>query len=283
MRSSEAPASAKGAPDVGLEAIDAPDLLSAGDRVTQPGAGDRATQPPPLETPRRHSKPAPLKERTTAPLVAATRATAPPPLRVSQSGRVPERAPEPESRPEDPSVVADALEQNIAWLPEEQRPELFTHLMRGEYELVLAMLRKVRAQYPRVVSIPKAIEVVERALTSRLLGEIGRLSDEIVIQPKAGKALDDSPRSTILRLGRMSSTLGELLEGCPVPKLAALRILRDLAEEGSLLVREPVRRATGLRLGVQPGAKAEPPPEATAAMPLEDEPATRPVRPRPRR
>ena len=74
-----------------------------------------------------------------------------------------------------------------------------------------------------------------------------------------------------------------LLEGCPIPKLAALRILRDLAEEGSLLVREPVRRATGLRLGVQPGARAEPPPETAAAMTLEDDPPTKPVRPRPRR
>ena len=148
--------------------------------------------------------------------------------------------------------MADALEQNLAWLPEDRRSELFTHLMRGEYELVLEMLRNGRREYPRVVSIPRAIEVVERAVAAKLLREIGRLSDEIVVGAGAGNELDDSPRSTILRLGRMCATLGELLDRCPQPRLPTLRILRDLTDEGSLVVREPARRATGLRLGDAP-------------------------------
>lgn len=207
----------------------------------RPSANDRPTEPPlAAETSERPTAPPP-------PGFELTRSTLPPPLPEVAPARVHERGDrkllsDSDGKPcefavaQDPFTVAAALDEHLAWLPEDQRPEVFEALLCGEYDRVLTMFRRARVQYPRVVTIAKAIETVEGALASQLLARIGSRSDEVVVHTSAAR-LDDSSRSTILRLARMCATLGEILDRNPLPRVEALRILVGLCADGTLTLR----------------------------------------------
>lgn len=158
--------------------------------------------------------------------------------------------PAPGPLPDSPDVVEAALEPHLAWLSENQRPRFYELLLCGEYGELLRMMRAERERQPRLVSIAKAMSIVEQAECSRLLHELGATSSEVIVvdPPHTG---DDSPRSTLLRLARTTATLAELLASSPLSKLRTLQILHDLRDEGALVLRIPARdrQVTGFGRG----------------------------------
>lgn len=159
--------------------------------------------------------------------------------------------PAPGPQPDSPDVVEAALEPHLGWLSEQQRSRFYELLLRGEYGELLRMMRAERERQPRVVSIAKAMSIVEQAECSRLLHELGATSSEVIVvdPPHTG---DDSPRSTLLRLARTTATLAELLASSPLSKLRTLQILHDLRDEGALVLRIPARdrQVTGFGRGM---------------------------------
>lgn len=159
--------------------------------------------------------------------------------------------PAPGPPPDSPDVVEAALDPHLGWLSESQRSRFYELLLRGEYGELLRMMRAERERQPRLVSIAKAMSIVEQAECSRLLHELGATSSEVIVvdPPHTG---DDSPRSTLLRLARTTATLAELLASSPLSKLRTLQILHDLRDEGALVLRIPARdrQVTGFGRGM---------------------------------
>jgi hypothetical protein len=192
------------------------------------------------------SAPAAVRSRNRA-VAAAT-----PPARAAVLATL-DRAhkPAPGPAPDSPDVVEAALEPHLAWLSEHQRPRFYERLLCGEYGELLRMMRAERERQPRLVSIAKAMSIVEQAECSRLLHELGATSSEVIVVDPPHTS-DDSPRSTLLRLARTTATLAELLASSPLSKLRTLQILHDLRDEGALVLRSPARdrHVTGFGRGM---------------------------------
>lgn len=148
-------------------------------------------------------------------------------------------------QPKDPAAVHATLEPLLAWMPEDQRPEVTKQLLCGEYDGVLRILSEHRQRYPRNLTISKAIEVVEDAAASRLLHELGPLNSEIIV---VGAESGRGNIGALLRLARQAATLGELLEKTPLGRVRTLQLVAQLVKEGTLAVRM-VAKPTGFGAG----------------------------------
>ncbi len=148
--------------------------------------------------------------------------------------------------PRDPAAVHAALDPLLAWMPEEQRPEVTRQLLCGEYDGVLRILSEHRQRYPKNLTISKAIEVVEDAAASRLLHDLGPLNSEIIVV--GAEAAGRGNIGALLRLARQAATLGELLEKTPLGRVRTLQLVSQLVKEGTLAVRT-VAKPTGFGVG----------------------------------
>ena len=159
---------------------------------------------------------------------------------------VPEKARAKGPPPKDPATVHAALEPLLAWMPEEQRPEVTKQLLCGEYDGVLRTLSEHRQRYPKNLTIGKAVEVVEEALGTRLLHDLGPLNSEIIVvgSEPAGRG----NIGALLRLARQAATLGELLDKTPLGRVRTLQLVAQLVKEGTLAVRT-VAKPTGFGHG----------------------------------
>lgn len=141
--------------------------------------------------------------------------------------------------PADPSAVASTLEPLIAWMEEDRRPEFFRQIIRGEFDGAMRLLAKQKERYPRNLTIGKALSVVEDAAASQLLHEVGFPHFEVVVTSEPARVRPGSPLSTMLKIARSSTTLGEVLERAPGGKLRTLELIKDLMGDGTMVVRPP--------------------------------------------
>jgi hypothetical protein len=145
--------------------------------------------------------------------------------------------------PKDPASVLSALEPLLAWMPEDDRPSLFKHVMCGEYEAALKKLQGHRERYPRNLTIVKAIEVAEDAAATQLLHELGPPASEVIVVGSESRNGLSPNLLALLRLARQAATLGELLEKSPVGRVRTLQMVTQLCNEGILALRVSARSA----------------------------------------
>ena len=148
----------------------------------------------------------------------------------------------------DPAAVLSALEPLLAWMPEDDRPSLFKHVMCGEYEAALKNLQGHRERYPRNLTIVKAIEVAEDAAASQLLHELGPATSEVIVIGSESRGGLSPNLLALLRLARQAATLGELLEKSPVGRVRTLQMVTQLSTEGILALRVSAR-SSGFGVG----------------------------------
>ncbi len=98
------------------------------------------------------------------------------------------------------------------------------------------MMGEARTRYPRIVSIVKAQQVVERAAATRLQRRIGPFDGVLVLHVRPPVARD---AAKVVDLIDGKLTVDELLNRASVARLRALEILDDLVRRGAVEVRVP--------------------------------------------
>lgn len=141
-----------------------------------------------------------------------------------------------------PSTVAEpydldgALAPHLAWLEDDGRADLLGQLKRGDHGRALAMLSSAAKRFPRIVSITRATQLVERAAIARLTKRIGDFDSVAVVAGRPGPSHEAISLAALIDGTR---TVDEIVRNSSLPRLRTLELLDDLIRRGAVEVRDP--------------------------------------------
>ena len=203
----------------------------------------------------------PEETRAAAARLASDRAVTPP-ARKDRRSEVTVVASQPHSG-EDPALVIEALNPHLAWLAEDRRPTLNAHVLRGDLDAALAMLREELRRYPKNLSIARSVQVIERALIVRLNQKLEPHDRVLSIVRPLVKVREAADTKKILDMVDGASTLEDVIRRSPLKRLETLATISDLLTRGVLAVPSPlaVRARRDPRVeDSNPGRMAKPAP-----------------------
>ncbi|MBL8739887.1 MAG: hypothetical protein JNK04_02300, partial [Myxococcales bacterium] len=141
---------------------------------------------------------------------------------------------------EDPALVIEALNPHLAWLAEDRRPTLNAHVLRGDLDAALAMLREDLRRYPKNLSIARSVQVIERALIARLNHKLEPHDRVLSIVRPLVKVRETADAKKILDMVDGASTLEDVVRRSPLKRLETLVTVSDLLARGVLAVPSPL-------------------------------------------
>lgn len=153
----------------------------------------------------------------------------------------------------EPYELEGALGPHLAWLEDEGRAELMGHLKRGDHPRALAMLGSAVKRYPRIVSITRAIQLVERAAIARLTKRVGDFDSIAVVAGRPGPSHEAISLAALIDGVR---AIDEIVRMSTLPRLRTLELLDDLIRRGAVEVRDPYVQSSGkVPSGAAPSAR----------------------------
>ncbi len=141
---------------------------------------------------------------------------------------------------EDPALVIEALNPHLAWLAEDRRPTLNAHVLRGDLDAALAMLREELRRYPKNLSIARSVQVVERALIARLNHKLEPHDRVLSIVRPLVKVRETADSRKILDMVDGAATLEDVIRRSPLKRLETLVSISDLVTRGVLAMPSPL-------------------------------------------
>ncbi len=199
-----------------------------------------------------------LSRDTKTPVATAQRATVRP-AAVETEG---------DASKEDPALVIDALAPHLAWMPEDRRPQLNGHVLRGDLEMALSMLRDEQQRFPKNLSIGRSVQVIERALIHRLNRRLEPLDRPVSVVQTPTRVRETLDARRVIDLVGEGSTIEDVIRRSPLKRLETLKAIADLLSRGVVAV--PDRPL--------PAARIDPRSEAAPRPARRETPTADPVR-----